>query len=104
MKARDTVRRPGDLCVQVCKNYRALTLEGKDCTGLDCEDCQLEAQAEISFKAGQKLALEKQGQAYLEGKQEGRKEVAEWIDNERANQNPSVWLSRWQGFKRSRGL
>jgi len=36
-------------------------------------------QAEISFKAGEKLSLEKQGQAYLEGKQSGIKEVVEWI-------------------------
>ena len=35
-------------------------------------------QAEISFKAGEKLSLEKQGQAYLKGKQSGIKEVVEW--------------------------
>ena len=37
------------------------------------------AQAEISFKEGEKLSLEKQGLAYLEGKQSGIKEVVEWI-------------------------
>ena len=39
----------------------------------------LEQQAEISFKAGEKLSLEKQGQAYLEGKQAGIKEVVELL-------------------------
>lgn len=43
------------------------------------EHALLERQAEISFKAGEKLALEKQGLAYLEGKQSGIKEVVNWI-------------------------
>ena len=39
-----------------------------------------EDQAEVSFKAGEQLSLEKQGQAFLEGKQAGIKEVVEWVD------------------------
>ena len=35
---------------------------------------------EAIFKAGEKLSLEKQGQAYLEGKQAGIREVVEWIE------------------------
>jgi len=45
---------------------------------------QLEAQAEISFKEGAKLSLEKQGLAYLEGKQSGIKEVVEYIKKYRS--------------------
>ncbi len=33
-----------------------------------------------AFKAGEQLSLEKQGQAYLEGKQAGIREVVEWIN------------------------
>ncbi len=32
------------------------------------------------FKAGQQLALEKQGLAYVEGQQAGRREVVEWVN------------------------
>ncbi len=46
------------------------------------QDKLLLDQADISFKAGEKLSLEKQGQAYLEGKQSGIKEVVEWINVE----------------------
>ena len=35
---------------------------------------------EPSFKAGEQLSLGKQGQAYLEGKQAGVKEVVDWLD------------------------
>ena len=52
MEAKDTVMKAGDLCLKVCQEHRSRTLEAKNCDGLDCEKCQLEAQAEISFKAG----------------------------------------------------
>ena len=42
------------------------------------------AQDEISFKEGAKLSLEKQGLAYLEGKQSGIKEVVEYIKKYRS--------------------
>ena len=58
MLAKDTVMKPGDLCRKVCLDYRTLTLAAKDCTGLDCEDCQLEAQAEIALKAAMKEVVE----------------------------------------------
>jgi len=59
MEAKDTVMKAGDLCRKVCQDYRSATLEAKDCAGLDCEKCQLEAQAEISFKAGGKVERER---------------------------------------------
>ncbi len=62
MEARDTVEKAGKLCLLVCSQHREKTLEAKDCTGLDCEECQLGAQAEITwdlaFKAGVKQSVE----------------------------------------------
>ncbi|KKN74886.1 hypothetical protein LCGC14_0386350 [marine sediment metagenome] len=49
---KDTVMKANDLCLKVCQDHRTRTLEGKNCDGLDCEECQLKAQAGISFKAG----------------------------------------------------
>ena len=81
MGAKDTVMKPGNLCRKVCHDHFILTLKGKDCTGLDCRGCQLEVQAEISFKAGYKYALEG---AVIEGgyesvKKAGIKEVVDSI-------------------------
>lgn len=45
----------------------------------EVEKYLLGRQAEVSFKAGEQLSLEKQRQAYLEGKQAGIKEVTEMI-------------------------
>jgi len=59
VKAKDTVIGAGKLCIKVCEEHRSATLEAKDCTSLDCEECQLEAQAEISFKAGIREVIEK---------------------------------------------
>ncbi len=62
MNWEDTVMKAGDLCLKVCQDHRTATLECKDCTGLDCEECQLQAQAEITgdiaFKAGIKEVVE----------------------------------------------
>ena len=49
---KETVRSSNTLCIQVCQEHRELTLEAKNCDGLDCDECQLGKQAEISFKAG----------------------------------------------------
>ena len=70
MKASDTVMKANDLCLKVCQDHRTRTLEGKDCDGLDCQECQLEAQAEISFKSGEESGIAK-----------GRAEVIERIEN-----------------------
>ena len=75
------------------------------------ELAKLQHQAEISFKAGEKLSLEKQGQAYLEGKQAGIKEVVEWGEQTCNNHNliigdrfalcrecPECWQSKKKGW------
>lgn len=38
------------------------------------------------------------------GHRAGRREVVEWVDSERANQNPSVWYSRWQAKLKEWGV
>lgn len=58
MEAKDTVKKPIQLCTLVCFEHRTQTLESKDCTGFDCEDCQLEAQAEITWKAAVREVVE----------------------------------------------
>ena len=58
MKAKDTVMKARDLCDKVCRDYRSHNLGAKHCDGLDCEECTLEAQAEISLKAGRKDVVE----------------------------------------------
>ena len=57
MKAEDTVMTDDDLCKLICMEHRAKTLDGKNCDDLDCNQCQLEKQAEISFKAGLKHGI-----------------------------------------------
>jgi len=57
MKPEDTVKTSNELCLIVCQEYRTLNLEGKDCTGKDCDACQLNKQAEIAFKAGMKHGI-----------------------------------------------
>ena len=56
MEAKDTVMSAGDLCRLVCQEHRSSRLEAKNCSGSDCEVCQLTKQAEISFKAGMREA------------------------------------------------
>ena len=34
----------------------------------------------------------------------GIREVVEWVNSERKNQNPSVWHSRWQAKLRDWGI
>lgn len=58
MEAKDIVKTEGELCTLVCQEYRAKNLEAKNCDGLDCGKCQLEKQAELSFKAGMKEVVE----------------------------------------------
>ncbi len=80
MKAKDTVKIAGDLCRMVCLEHRENTGEGKNCDGLDCEECQLLKQAEISFKAGQGEAIIEHGDHLVaEGKQAGIKEALDLV-------------------------
>jgi len=80
MEAKDTMMKAGDLCRKVCQDYRSATLEAKDCASLDCEKCQLEAQAEISFKAGyEQCASELEKNYLLKWKKAGIREVMEWL-------------------------
>lgn len=58
MEAKDTVMTGGDLCLLVCAKYRKEKGEGKPCDGLDCEKCQLENQAEISFQKGMQKVVD----------------------------------------------
>jgi len=64
-------------------------------------------QAEISFKAGAQLSLEKQGEAYLEGKQTGIREVVEWVDQwydkdgYTLGETLYIGLDEWQAFKKN---
>ena len=53
MEAKDTVKTSNELCVLVYQEMRDLTLKAKD-----CKICQLTKQADISFKAGVKEAVE----------------------------------------------
>ncbi len=68
------------------------------------------AQAKISFKAGEQLSLERQGQAYLEGKQEGIKEVVEWVEEHSTIMRPPYDYYRrlgtplWQAQLKDWGL
>lgn len=82
MEAKDTVMKTGKLCIKVCQEHRSRTLEAKDCsTGLDCEECQLEAQAEISFKAGMKDLEGRCLASFYDGRKRRMREVVERIDN-----------------------
>jgi len=74
MKAEDTVKTGGELCIFVCQEYRSETLEAKNCDGLDCEVCQLTKQAEITWKARDPEieAAEKAGMM----------KVVEWIEKQ----------------------
>jgi len=58
MNAKETVVVTSELCLKAGRDYRAKNLEGKNCDGLDCEVCQLETQAEISFRAGIREVLD----------------------------------------------
>lgn len=71
MGYKDTVMSPEELVPYLSTTdlYSAMCVDYKKA---------FEAQAEISFKAGEKLSLEKQGQAYLEGKQAGQRALLEW--------------------------
>lgn len=64
MESKDTTKTENELCIIAGQDYRREHLEAKDCGHEDCGKCQLTKQGEISFKAG---------------KQDGRKEVVEWI-------------------------
>ncbi len=77
----------------------------------------IEKQAEISFKAGEESERKKHDLSYCEQHKLyycdccpdcflaiGRKEVVEWVNHERENQNPSVWYSRWQAKQKEWGL
>ncbi len=64
--------------------------------------------AEISFRAGEQLSLEKQGQAFLEGKQAGIREVVEWIEDNNifgyiGNPNNKD-IENWQAQKKRWGI
>jgi len=59
MNAKDTLMSPNDLCRLVCDEHQSATLEGKNCTGLDCEVCQLTKQAEVTWKAAIKFLSDK---------------------------------------------
>ena len=54
MNWEDTVMSDDDLCDLVCFEHRANTGEGKNCDGLDCNQCGLDKQAEISLNAYRK--------------------------------------------------
>ena len=76
--------------------------------------CLVRKQAEISFKAGQEEGISHRygietlvdigNDAFRDGKKAGIKEVVEWVNSERKNQNPSVWYSRWQAKLKGWGL
>ncbi len=76
MEAKETVMSPIDVSKKVGEIVALSPMIGE--AGVNIKIAEL--QAEISFKAGKKLSLEKQGQAYLEGKQAGIGEVVEWIE------------------------
>lgn len=67
MKAEDTVVKADELCRLVCSEYVTRFFERKDCAGLDCEDCSLEAQAKITFKAATEAERKEMGQ-FLRGR------------------------------------
>lgn len=40
----------------------------------------------------------------IAGRKAGIREVVEWVNHERTNQNPSVWYSRWQAKLKEWGV
>ena len=94
MKAKDTVKHADDCSWHGFMTGGAL---GDKKLHYECT-CGREEQAEISFKAGEQLALEKQGQAYLEGEQAGTRKVAEWIEDncDIGRCDPVAVTAEWQ--------
>ena len=89
MEAKDTVMTEDDLCRLICSEHRANTLEGKNCDGLDCNQCQLGKQAQISFKVGKTAGVAESLIISLKAIEASRKagigEVVEWLKDSRAN-------------------
>lgn len=87
-------------------------MEAKDTRILEGEvifcNKDMDEQTEISFKAGSALSLEKQGLAYLEGKQMGIKEVVDWVKEHRFDSIHTsafrVVESEWQSKLKEWGI
>ena len=108
MKWEDTVIKAGDCKYQPDGDKDELWADlGSVYQSIYLEGCR--AQAAISFKAGEQLSLEKQGQAYLEGKQAGRKDVVDWVEIvdtvelDGAKQY-TITLEQWQAKMKGWGL
>ena len=105
MEAKDTVMR--EMAIRVLYDHDFWGNVMKEGIGK-----ALQAQAEISFKAGEEMgyrrgmaeSAELAEVAVYSGKQAEIEEVVEWVQGEMKNRNPADWYSRWQAKLKEWGI